>query len=82
MVLDSTLICYLEYPFTAIPRWTMNNKYLNVAPSIKYLGTSLCHDNGASHTELRKLAAQKAYYSLQGAGLKYNGVKLDTAIKI
>ena len=37
------------------------------------------HDNGASHTELRKLAAKKAYYS---AGQKHDGVKLDTAIKI
>ena len=35
-----------------------------------------------SDTELRKLAAQKAYYSLQGTGLKHDGVKLDTAIKI
>ena len=42
----SECMLFGKCPFTAIPRWTMNNKYLNVAPSIKYLGTSLCHDNG------------------------------------
>jgi hypothetical protein len=69
-------------PFIATPHWTMDNVSLSVVPSMKYLGTMLCYDNGTSHIESRKSSAQKAYYSLQGAGVKYNGVELGTAVRI
>ena len=32
--------------------------------------------------ESRKLASTKAFYSLQGAGVKYNGVNPETAVNI
>ena len=47
--------------------------------SMKYLGTNL---HSASHVEMRKNAAQRAFYSLQGAGVKYGGVSLVTALDI
>ena len=66
-------------PFNVVPNWTIDNVTLQVVPSIKYLGTIL---NGNQHIENRKQAAQKAFYSLQAAGLKYEGVSPYTAGKI
>lgn len=46
---------------------------------IKYLGAQLHRGIGLLHVEQRIKAAQKAFYSLQGAGLCYGGVKPDVA---
>ena len=69
-------------PYKNIPKWYMNNQPLNVVPSIKYLGTFLEPGNGGKHTGSRKMATQRAFYSLQGAGLNYGGVQPETAVKI
>ena len=61
------------------PKWTIGSVHLNVVPSVKYLGTNL---HSASHVETRKNAAQHAFYSLQGAGVKYEGVSPVTALDI
>ena len=66
-------------PFSCDPKWTIGSVPLNVVPSVKYLGTNL---HSASHVETRKNAAQRAFYSLQGAGVKYGGVSPVTALDI
>ena len=38
--------------------------------------------NGGKHTGSRKMATQRAFYSLQGAGVNYGGVQPETAVKI
>ena len=65
-------------PFNVVPNWTIDNVTLQVVPSIKYLGTIL---NRNQHIENRKQAAQKAFYSLQAAGLKYEGKIYKTAVQ-
>ena len=55
--------------------------FLQVAPSIKYLGTVLC-PKGDGHLASDKLAAEKAFYKLQGAGLKFNGLNPETSVSI
>ena len=47
-----------------------------------YLGTILEPGNGGKHTGSRKMATQRAFYSLQGAGVNYGGVQPETAVKI
>ena len=69
-------------PFNNVPKWTIENVSLTVVPSIKYLGTVLSGVNGDVHTTERKRTAQKAIFSLQGAGLKYRGVNSKTATNI
>ena len=68
--------------FHNIPIWTLESQSLKVVPSIKYLGTILSSDDGCSHMESRKQASIKAFYSLQGAGVKYNGINPETAVNI
>ena len=68
-------------PFSVLPSWILENSILQVAPSIKYLGTVLC-PKGDCHLASRKVAAEKAYYSLQGAGLKFNGLNPKTSFSI
>ena len=69
-------------PYKNIPKWYMNNQSLNVVPSIKYLGTILEPGSGGKHTGSRKMATQRAFYSLQGAGVNYGGVQPETAVNI
>lgn len=52
-------------------RWTTDG--------IKYLGAQLTKGNGSRHADQRIQAAQKAFYSLQGAGLCYGGVDPSVA---
>ena len=69
-------------PYKNIPKWYMNNQSLNVVPSIKCLGTILEPGDGGKHTGSRNMATQRAFYSLQGAGVNYGGVQPETAVKI
>ena len=41
----------------------------------------LC-SKGDGHLASRKVGAEKAYYSLQGAGLKFNGLNPETSVSI
>jgi hypothetical protein len=66
-------------PFISIPSWNIDNDTLKVVPSLKYLGSII---NGGNHVDVRKQAAQRAFYSLQGAGIKYGGVSPVTAMNI
>jgi hypothetical protein len=49
--------------------WVMNHSVLNVEESISYLGVLLSTD-GRGHADVRMKACRRAYYSLQGAGLR------------
>ena len=59
--------------------WRINGSPLAHGDNVKYLGASLCNDNGRGHVHSRIQAAQKvfysqAFYSLQGAGLSFKGL--------
>ena len=68
-------LLYGSNPFVKQPVWTLDDVSLKIVTSIKYLGTVISfHDRGKYHILSRTAAAQKAYFSLQGAGIKYRGV--------
>ena len=66
-------------PFTSMPSWNIDASCLNIKPTIKYLGTVLGNVGAKRHVEQRISAANKAYYSLQAAGLTENSVQPNTA---
>ena len=49
---------------------------------MKYLGASLCNDNGSRHVDDRIQAANRAFYSHQGGGLHFRGVSPHVAARI
>ena len=55
---------------------------LNIVDKITYLGTILGDSKGQGQTTQRIQAANRAFYSLQGAGLNCCGVSPNTAIHI
>ena len=62
-------------PFVNYPSWILDYVSLKVVTSIKYLGTTLSYqDKAKCHILSRNVASQKAFYSLQGAGLKFQGI--------
>ena len=66
-----------DNPLTELPRWTLGHEQLEIKVSVSYLGAELSHKGGHFHCESRVSSARKAFYSLQGAGLRK-----DTAKKI
>jgi len=78
----TTCLVYGKHTFTTAPQWEIEGTNLAIEDGITYLGARLSSDGGASHTERRIQAAQKAFYMLQGAGLHFKGVDPDVAIKI
>ena len=69
-------------PFSVQPEWFMEDHSLRMVPSIKYLGTMLSSSKVSDHKNNRLSAGQRAFYSLQGAGLKFGGVSPYTACRI
>ena len=63
--------CYIngKNPFVSRPKWYIG---LKITDKIKYLGVTLDIKRGLSHVELRISKANKAFYSLQSAGLYSN----------
>ena len=59
-------------PLTDLPVWTIEETPLRIVDELSYLGTSIDNHSGTSHVEVR-------YFSLQGAGLSYNGLSPETA---
>jgi hypothetical protein len=47
-----------------------------------YLGADVANDAGRSHTQNRIKAAQRAFFSLQGAGVHFKGVDPNVAMDI
>ena len=69
-------------PFDSIPNWKMNNTSLSVESNLTYLGAEIGSNSGKIHIEKRIRCAQRAFYSLQGSGLKFRGVLPETAMLI
>ena len=69
-------------PFDSIPNWKMNNTSLSVESNLTYLGAEIGSNSGKIHIEKRIRCAQRAFYSLQGSGLKFRGVLPETAMSI
>ena len=54
-----------------------------IEKGILYLGTTLNANNSNDHVNKRiKSARRQAFYSLQSAGLKYQGVSPETAMTV
>ena len=70
-----------DNPFTELPRWTLGGEQLEIKASVSYLGAVLSHKGGNFHCESRVSSARKAFYSLQGAGLRKDGVSPNTTAK-
>ena len=70
---------YGKSTFLAPPSCTMEGVVLKQEDALTYLGAVLKGDGGSAHTDRRVLSAQKAFYSLQGAGLCHKGVDPSVA---
>ena len=78
----STCMAYGAAP-PAQPLWTIEGQPIpSTNDGMLYLGAMLSNDGGASHIHRRTTAAQKAHYSLQGAGLHFGGVSPSVSTKI
>jgi hypothetical protein len=62
-------ISYNEHTFTSTPEWNIDGTPLEIQSHLKYLGTEIGRNSGSVHVENRISAANRAFYSLQGAGL-------------
>ena len=56
------------------PQWEINNVGLVFIHGLDYLGTVLSKDNGKEHASARIKSSNRAYFSLQGAGLCKSGL--------
>lgn len=59
------------------PQWTLNGEVLKQEESLVYLGVTLSNNKDA-HTNARIRACQRAFFSLQGAGLRPHGLSPET----
>ena len=68
----SKTTCFIlgNNPFTSSPNWNINNVTLAISNEIKYLGTDIGSLTGTTLCDSRVSASTRAFYSLQGAGLK------------
>ena len=64
-------------PFTSTPEWYLNGALLSLSDSLTYLGTCLGDQRGQE--DVAKQKANKAFYTLQGAGLNTLCVSPETA---
>jgi len=64
------------------PAWYMDERQLQVCDTIKYLGVTLGRNCGAAHSQERIRSMNKAFASLQGAGLCDNGLSPLTATSV
>ena len=71
-----------DNPFTELPRLTLGGEQLESKASVSYLGAELSQKGGHFHCESRVSSAHKAFYSLQEAGLRKDGVSPYTAKEI
>ena len=81
----TTCVTYGKNYFKRPQNWTIKNEKLVMSSSMSYLGTILDSSNalkGTSHIEARIRASQKAFFSLQGAGLNSSYVSPATKMNI
>ena len=69
-------------PFSVMPKWYINGTVLNIAQNITYLGSVIGDMNGTAHCNSRTRSAQRSFYALQGAGIKFPGVDPETSLNI
>ena len=70
------------YPFTTVPQWSLDNVVLNNSEIITYLGAEIGDLTGKAHSDIRTHKALRAFYALQGAGVKYPGVSTQIALDL
>lgn len=75
----TSCFCFGKSPFQTAPVWTIEDQPLQHADHLLYLGATLKNDKGLAHVTKRIAAAQKSFYSLQGAGLSFKGVSPEVA---
>ena len=79
----SNCIIYGKCSLNSTPNWSINGQSVKIASSVTYLGTDLDGTfSGNHHTQHRIRAGQKAFYALQGAGLKFQGLSPQTSMQI
>jgi hypothetical protein len=71
-----------ENPFICEPKWYVNNVPVQNEDHVKYLGSYIGKSNGQLHAQMRASNANKAFYSLQGAGLYKDCLSPETALHI
>ena len=69
-------------PFTCMPTWYIDGICLEKCETIDYLGTVIGNKNNDVHTNKRISSCRKSFYSLQGAGLCYQGLNIHTALYV
>ena len=76
--------CFIagKNPFVVTPKWFIGDTPLVIKDSIKYLGTTLGNERGLSHVQARITNSNKAFYSLQGAGLYKNLTDPQVAVQV
>ena len=80
--LNKTECTIVGCPFITSPGWKIGNINLNVSKKLKYLGTEIGDLKVDYHCESRIRAANRSFYSLQGAGLYSQGVDPYVAVHI
>jgi hypothetical protein len=78
----TTCVIYGKDYFKRKPMWDIDGCPLAIKEQVKYLGTILGRKSGHSHVDMRVSASNRAYYSLQNAGLCQSGLSPHTAIHI
>ena len=73
---------YGKSSFEKAPSWLIQGTKLKQECVMKYLGVELSNDRGGRHANERIRAAQRAFYSLQGAGLHFHGLDVHVAAKL
>ena len=81
----SKTICMIigKNPLKDIPYWSINGEQMTVESNMKYLEAMFdTKISGNTHVETQISAAQRAFFTLQNAGLCYQGVRPAVAIEI
>ena len=68
-------------PFTSMPEWVIDGTPINIVDKISYLGSEFGDLNGDAHCVQRVRKATRAFFGLQGAGVKYPGVQPHIALE-
>ena len=69
-------------PFTTVPKWSIDNVSIKLQDNLNYLGAKLSKQGGAAHCDERAHKAINAFYALQGAGVKYPGIRAPIALEL
>ena len=68
-------------PFTSMLEWVIDGTPINIVDKISYLDSEFGDLNGDAHCVQRVRKATRAFFGLQGAGVKYPGVQPHIALE-